>query len=389
MMQKRYLTRAVQEDLEEKMVFLGGPRQVGKTTLARELIGITYPWAYYTWDKIADRRTALKGEWPPDKELILLDEFHKNPKWKTWIKGEYDTYKNKYKFLLTGSARLNVYKKGGDSLRGRYHYYRLHPFSVAEAMGLNSGMKPKEEPRFRSVGESSPFATLFEYGGFPEPFIKQNQRHWRRWNEERMEGFFREDIRDLSRIQDLGNLHLLSEILPEKVGSILSINSLSRDLQVNFRTVSHWLDVFEQLFFCYRLLSYQSKKIAAVKKEKKLYLWDWSQVANPASRLENLVASHLLKYCHYLHDYDGMDAQVCYLRDVTGREVDFCVCIDGKPWFAVEVKSGDTSLAPNLLYFSKKLDIPYCYQVTMDGSKDFLKDGIRIMPAQQFLTAFV
>ncbi len=385
----RYLTQSILEDLKEKMVFLGGPRQVGKTTLATDLIAKHFKNAYYNWDKISQRREALSGHWPAEAELIILDEFHKHAKWKTWIKGEYDTGKKHHNFLLTGSARLNIFRRGGDSLQGRYHYYRLHPFSCAELAGSLSQSKPGTELNFSTSFSSTDFDLLLVYGGFPEPLIRQSAKTLRRWHQERMERLIREDIRDLTQIQDIGNLNLLAELLPEKVASILSINSLARDLQVNFRTVANWLDAFEEFFYCFRLASFQSKKIAAVKKEKKAYLWDWSQIQNPGARLENLVASHLLKFCHYLHDHEGQPVTLHYVRDSTGRELDFLVCLNNKPWFAVEVKSQDRVISLPLLYFREKLNIPYCYQVTTSPNEDTFKNGVRILSAPKFLSALV
>ena len=385
----RYLTHPIRTDLQETMVFLGGPRQVGKTTLAVDLVGKAFRSVYFNWDKADQRRQALKGLWPADGELIILDEFHKHTKWKSWIKGEYDTNKNRYKFLLTGSARLDIYRRGGDSLQGRYRYYRLHPFSVAELAKTRTKNELNKELTFSDEKVDAAYETLLQYGGFPKPLLKQDQREWRRWQNERLEKIIREDVRDLSMVKDIGNLTLLAELLPERTSSVLSINSLAEDLQVNFRTVQNWLNILDRLYFCYRLSPFQNRKIASVRKEKKLYLWDWSPITEEGSRIENLVASHLLKFCHYLHDVDGWKTELFYLRDSTGREVDFLVTVDGKPWFAVEVKSGKAQIATPLFYFRDKLKIPYCYQVLSRSETDFLKEGIRVMPLAKFLTAFV
>ncbi|MBI2335736.1 MAG: ATP-binding protein [Deltaproteobacteria bacterium] len=384
----RYLFPFIIEDLQEKMVFLGGPRQVGKTTLAETLLH-NIPGQYYNWDKLGQRNAALKGQWAPKSNLIVLDEFHKYKKWKTWLKGEYDTLKGRFKFLLTGSARLDLYRRGGDSLQGRYHSYRLHPFSLAEIHALKLQTNPFQPLQFRSGHWISDFKMLLRYGGFPEPFVKQNDRHWRRWQQEKIERLLKEDIRDLTVIQDVGNLALLADLLPSKIASILSINSLAEDLGVNFRTVAHWFDVFEQFYYCFRIPPYQTRKVAAVKKEKKLYLWDWSSIKNEGAKLENMVASHLLKFCHYLVDVEGYKAELHFLRDSTGKELDFLITIDRQPWFAVEVKNHDTQIASSLYYFKKRLNIPQVYQVTTDENQDYEKKGIRVMPASQFLTGLV
>ncbi|MBI4211142.1 MAG: ATP-binding protein [Deltaproteobacteria bacterium] len=386
---KRYLTQCILEDLAEKMVFLGGPRQVGKTTLAVELIGSHIPYSYFNWDKPLERREALLGQWPSEKKLLILDEFHKHKKWKSWIKGEYDTQKQHHQFLLTGSARLDVYRRGGDSLQGRYHYWRIHPFSVAELHGVTSPLEPGDEPSFTAATAASAFDALLEFGGFPEPLIKQNTRHLRRWHHERSERVIKEDVRDLTLVQDIGNLSLLAHLLDDRAAGLLSINSLAEDLQVNFRTMANWIDIFERLYFCFRIASFQTRRIASVRKEKKIYLWDWSSIGNKAQRLENLVASHLLKYVHYLTDREGWKTELCYLRDTSGREVDFLICCNGKPWFAVEVKSQERNISPHLLYFQERMHIPFCYQVIDERNVDFIKNNIRVMSVEKFLTAFV
>jgi len=388
-MKSRYLTNPLLEDLKEKMIFLSGPRQVGKTTLATEIIGKKMKSLSFNWDKLQERKQALKGEWPEETELIILDEFHKHRKWKTWIKGEYDTYKNKYKFLLTGSARLNVYRKGGDSLQGRYYHYRFHPFSLSEMVNQTCQTQPGKDLVFSQKFFWPECETLLRFGGFPEPLLKQNTRHLRRWQTLRLEKFLKEDVRDLTRIQDIGNLSLLCELLPEKIKSPLSINSLAEDLQVNFRTITNWIRACEELYYCYLIPPFQTRKIAAVKKEKKLYLWDWALIEDESARLENLVASHLLKYCHFLHDHDGLQATLHFIRDNAGRETDFLVCLKNKPWFAVEVKTKDTTISKNLFYFQKKLDIPHCYQVVEKTKKDFLKNDIHVLPLAKFLTALI
>jgi len=385
----RYLEQSILDDLGEKMVFVGGPRQVGKTTLGDNL-SKRFKSAYYSWDKRTDRIKALRGEWPSDVELLVLDEFHKQGKWKSWIKGEYDTNKTRYKILFTGSARLDAYRRGGDSLMGRYHYYRLHPFSESELLSSRQQAAPGRELQFTGSKEAQDhFERLFKFGGFPEPLFKGREAALRRWHNERTERLFKEDVRDLTRIMDIGNMSLLADLLPERVGSILSVNSLSQDVQVNFRTAENWLQALEQFYYCFRVPPYSSKKILSVRKEKKLYLWDWSQVASDANKLENIVASHLLKYCHGLYDVHGWKAELFFLRDHSGREVDFLVALDGKPWFCVEVKLNDKAVSGNIHFYREKLGIPFCYQVVAAANHDTTTGGVRCLSVAKFLTAFV
>jgi len=390
MLKNRYLAPLVIEDLKEKMVFVGGPRQVGKTTLCRELIGNVFknP-AYFSWDNRRDRRAILDGAWPGDAEILIFDEIHKYRQWKSLIKGEFDKFHEQYKFLVTGSARLDLYRRGSDSLQGRYHYYRLHPFSLAELGGGRSAPEPVQELGFPESGHPGFLDALLTYGGFPEPLMRQNQRHLRRWSNERIERLFREDIQDLQVIRDLGSMKLLSDILPEKVGSLLSLNSIREDLGVSFRAVSHWMDVLESFYYAFRIYPYNAKTIRSLKKEPKLYLWDWSEVERSGSRFENLIASHLLKLIHYLVDHDGYKAGLFYLRDVQKREVDFLVTIDHRPWFAVEVKLANEGVSSALLYFRERLKIPFAYQVIRERGIDRLEKGCRIISAAKFLAALV
>lgn len=388
MLKKRYLTKFVVEDLKEKMVFISGARQVGKTTLSRELVTDCFKHsAYYNWDYKQDRKLILNSEWEGDAELIILDELHKYAKWKTLIKGNYDKWKDRYTFLVTGSARLNIYRKGGDSLQGRYHHYRLHPFSLAECSQIRNKIVPFKELPIQTVNSQAELELLDQFGGFPEPLIKQNARHLRRWHQEKTERLFREDIREMEMIRDLGSMQLLSDLLPDKVGSLLSINSLREDLEVSHRAVSHWMNILEGFYYHFRIYPYTSRTIRGLKKEPKLYLWDWSEVENQGGRFENLVASHLLKLVHFLKDHEGYQAALHFLRDRDKRELDFLVTIGGKPWFACEVKLSDEDVSPHINYFKERLKIPFSYQVVMHGKKDAMIDTVRVLPATKFLAA--
>jgi predicted AAA+ superfamily ATPase len=386
MLKKRYLTPFIVEDLKQKMVFVSGPRQVGKTTLSKELITDFYPhFGYYNWDFKEDRKLVLAARWPTEAHLIILDEIHKYRKWKTLIKGYWDKFKEKYTFLVTGSARLNIFRRGGDSLQGRYHNYRLHPFTVAEYGNGKNSIVPLEELPIKSINHQKELEILFHFGGFPEPLLKQNDRHLRRWHREKTERLFREDILELEMIRDMGNLQLLCDMLPQKVSSLLSLNTIREDLEVSHKAVSHWMKVLETFYYCYRIYPFTSKTIRSLKKEPKLYLWDWSEIKNEGARYENLIASHLLKLVHFIQDYEGYNCQLHYLRDRDKREVDFLVTLDNKPWFACEAKLQDEDPSPSLSYFKDRLNIPFTYQITYQGTKDYVTNGIRVLPAAKFL----
>ena len=387
MIVERYLRDPIASDLEEKMVFLSGPRQVGKTTLAKTFLQRKTD-LYYNWDNREDRRKILSSRWPAVKSTVVLDELHKYRHWKSWIKGEYDIHGGRIRFLITGSARLDIYRKGGDSLQGRYHAYRLHGFSVGELSHVRPALEPGKAIEFPEQNAEDLIPSLFEYGPFPEPFLKQNKRTLRRWQRERLDRFFREDVRELENIRDLSSMELLADMLEERVGSPLSLQSLREDLEVSHRAVTHWVDILERLYFCFRIAPYSHRSVRSLKKMPKVYLWDWSSVKEQGARFENLVAGHLLKLKHFLEDYEGYDIGLYYLRDVFKREVDFLVTYDKKPWFAVECKTTGRAVNPALTYFGERLEIPYLYQISLEQGEDVLDDKVRVMPASRFLAAF-
>jgi len=368
---RRYIRENVINDLNEKMVFIGGPRQVGKTTFAMELLdnGHEEHPAYLNWDFPETRASLMAGNIPGNEKLIILDEIHKYKDWRNLVKGLYDKYKRRISFLITGSARLDYYRRGGDSLQGRYHFIRLHPITVGEL----------------GTASSSDIDQLLEFGGFPEPFLKADKTAWRRWQRERIKRVIYEDLVGLERVREVSQIELLAGLLESKVGSPLSVKSLREDLQVAHETAENWLQILENLYVCNRIRPYGTKKIRAVKKEKKLYLWDWSLCTKTGAKFENFVFSHLLKYCHHVEDTEGYEMEVCFIRDFDKREIDFVVLQDGKPLFAVECKSGDGPISRHIKYFSQRLDIPLFYQVHL-GNKDFKNSEYRarVLPFTRF-----
>jgi predicted AAA+ superfamily ATPase len=367
---ERYIKEPVHEDLKNKMVFVGGPRQVGKTTFALTFLAEPsekHP-AYLNWDNILTRSSLLRGELPPNEDIIVLDEIHKFARWRNLVKGFFDTKKSDVSLIITGSARLDYYSKGGDSLQGRYHYYRLHPFSIQE---------------FSTNPSESDVKSLLKFGGFPEPFLRAEERFWRRWHRERLQRVIYEDIRDLESIKEISLLELLAEELPNRVGAPLSIKKLKELLQVAHETVERWLKIFERMYYCYRIPPYGPAKVRAVKKEQKLYLWDWSTVSDPGPRFENFVASQLLKYCHFMEDTEGYHMDLRFLRDTDKREADFVVLKEGRPMFAVECKSGEKNINPSLFYFVERTPIPKFYQVHQ-GRRDYETKGVRVTPVHTF-----
>ncbi|MBI4403866.1 MAG: DUF4143 domain-containing protein [Deltaproteobacteria bacterium] len=226
--------------------------------------------------------------------------------------------------------------------------------------------------------------SLMHFGGFPEPFIKQSEKTLRRWHLQRLERVIGEDLRDLERVREISLVARLAEALPERVGSPLSVKNLAQFLEVDFKTASRWLMVLENLYLAYRIAPFGAPKLRAVKKEQKLYLWDWSQVSSHGPRFENMVASHLLKYCHYNEDTEGFRMELRYLRDVDKREVDFVVLKEGKPIFAVECKSGEKQLSPHIPYFLARTKIPIFFQVHLGLTRRTPMDGVEMIPFVDF-----
>jgi len=390
---KRYLEGLILEDLKEGMVFISGPRQVGKTTLSLQIGDGSFPGNYtcLNWDNRQDRKVILAEALPADKKLLIFDEIHKYRKWKNYLKGEYDKHKEKFKILVTGSARLDIYRRGGDSLLGRYHPYRLHPLSAAELSGRHMPHTPFEELKFSDVNKKDRelFNRLFKFGGFPQVFIKQNETALRRWHNERVDRLVKEDIRDTENLKDISALQILVELLPERAGSLFSLNSLREDLSVTHKTIASWADILERFYYHFRIYPFQSTLIKALRKEPKIYLWDWSEIKDENARFENMVASHLLKFCDFLFDVKGYKAKLYYLRDAERREVDFLVAVGKKPWFCVEAKNRFKGIPTPLRYFGAKLKIPFIFEVVRQEDIDLIKDGVRIISASKFLGGFV
>ena len=368
---KRYLTEQIIKDLSKKMVFLGGPRQVGKTYLAKQII--TDKKSYLNWDVAEDREQILKRQLPDSKALIF-DEIHKYHSWRNYLKGLFDKSGQETQILVTGSARLDFYRFGGDSLQGRYHYLRLHPLSVKEA----------------GIHNNSGLIELLELGGFPEPFLGKSKVEAKRWSREYRNRFLKEDVVSLEHVKDLGNLELLVLRLPDLVGSPLSINALREDLQISHKTLSKWISILERMYAIFRLPPFGAPKIRAVKKEQKHYHFDWCLVNDMPKRFENLVASHLLKWVHFEEDTKGRDLELRYFRDIDGREVDFVVTEDKKPIIFVEVKWADDEVGKGLKYLKTRYPAVESWQIHAAGSKDYkTPEGIRVAPAVIFLNELI
>ena len=353
-----------------QMAFVSGPRQVGKTTTCRQLAD-----AYVNWDDLDGRDLVLAGparlidalrldrlaQRPP---LVLFDELHKFPRWKQFLKGLFDAHGDKLRIALTGSSRLDVYRRGGDSLMGRYFRYRMHPFSTAEVLA------PRLPDPARIVGEprridAESWAALWLHGGFPEPFLRRDARFSHRWRSLRQEQLLREDVRDLTNIQQLGQLEMMAAVLAGQSGQQLVYGRLANRTRVAVDTARRWVAALCDLHVGFLLRPWHRNVARSLRKEPKWYLVDWASVADIGQRAETFIACHLRKAVDGWNDLGLGEFELGYLRDKDKREVDFVVARDGSPWFLVEAKHADAPPSPALAHFQRALGAPFAFQATM------------------------
>jgi predicted AAA+ superfamily ATPase len=369
----RYIESSVLGDVKRKMVFIGGPRQSGKTTLAKFLCqqaGCDVESRYLNWDAAEDRENIITERFPAGTGLLILDEIHKYSRWRQVLKGLFDKRGNELQILVTGSARLDYYRRGGDSLQGRYHFHRLLPLTCAE-LGT---------PSISTVQD------LLTYGGFPEQFSLQSEKETRRWSKEYRSRVVEGDLSSLENVQDVGIIERMAIRLPDLVGAPISLNALREDLQVSHQSVSRWMVMLENIYMIFRIYPFGAPKIRAVKKEAKHYHLDWTVVSELGYRFENLVACHLLKWCFFLQDTEGREIELRYFRDVDKREVDFVITEDGKPIHFIESKLSGKHLSPSLRYLKRHFPFVTATQIVLDENMDVVtKEGIRICSAHFFL----
>ncbi|OGQ45761.1 MAG: hypothetical protein A3H42_00575 [Deltaproteobacteria bacterium RIFCSPLOWO2_02_FULL_46_8] len=407
----RYIGKEIVNCLnsERKMAFVCGPRQVGKTTFARHVLekeGVSQ--GYFNWDIEKDRREILKGKedfWRSrlknaSDPLLVLDEIHKYPRWKRFLKGLFDAVRKELRILVTGSGRLNVYQRGGDSLFGRYHLFRMMPLTVGEilnaessvlapAKALESLLSASADSNIKEASDA--FEQIFQFNGFPEPFYSGTSKMLVRWRREHRELILREDLRDLTRIRDIGLMDALVGMLPERIGSPLSLNSLREDLDVSFNTVKHWIKTLNFLYYLFEIKPFGGRLARTLKKEAKIYLFDTSVIESEGARFENIMALHLLKACYAWSDFGFGDYNLHYVRDKEKRETDFLVTENEKPWMLVECKLSGKEPDSSLQYFHKALKPKYVFQVVRQlPADDFYKieSGIYIAAAPRFLSHF-
>ncbi len=375
------------------MAFVSGPRQVGKTTTCRSMSDV-----YLNWDNTDHRRQILQGPAALAQALgvnrlhvplpvATLDELHKYSKWKSLLKGFFDTYGNQVRLIVTGSSRPDVFRRGSDSLMGRYLLYRMHPWSVGES--LRTAL-PNEEIQPPGEIEPADWDALWEHGGFPEPFLRRDSRFSRRWRSLRQEQLSREDLREVTHVADLGTIEILMQILAERSAQQLVYSSLAREIQVSIDTVKRWIDLLARLHYGFLVRPWFTNVAKSLRKEPKWFQRDWSGVAEDGARAETLVACHLLKAVEGWTDLGFGQFELRYLRDKQKREVDLLVVRDRKPWFLVEVKVGDTNLSSSLAHFQAQIKAAHAFQVVMnlpyEDADCFAFQRPMVVPAKTFLS---
>jgi hypothetical protein len=388
-----------------QMLFLVGARQVGKTTTAKLILDDYTESLYLNWDIVKDRKLILSGQdfvenilpsnvLRAQKPIIIFDEIHKYKDWKNYLKGFFDLYKDKFNIIVTGSARLDVYKSGGDSMMGRYFQYRIHPLSVRELALINTNMLDNKELCHPSSLSEDKFNNLYKYGGFPEPYIKAKDNFLKQWYSFRDKQLFSEDIRNLSNIHEIGQLEILAAILKEQIGQLLNRSNLARKIQVDVSTVSRWITVLEKFFFCFRINPWSKNISRSLIKEPKIYLCDWSIIENQGAKFENFIASHLLKAVDLWNDLGMGKYGLYFIRNKDKKEVDFLVSKNDEPWFLVEAKlSNNGRISNSLVHFQKQLKCPHAFQVVLNldyVDQDCFKYNTPIIvPASTFLSQLV
>lgn len=401
---KRIYETLIEEHIADfrQMIFLTGPRQVGKTTTSLESSKSCKFHYYFNWDIQSDRLKIVEG---PDAiakaiqldvlqsmmPIVIFDELHKYGRWKTFLKGFFDKYSKLVRIIVTGSSRLDIFKKGGDSLMGRYFPYRIHPLSVAEI--IDPTLKQAEISDPKKICDER-FNYLLTFGGFPEPFLKHTSQFYHRWKRTRTQQLFNEDLRDLTKIQELGQIQVLAEILKQQAGQLTSYTELSKKVNVSIDTIRRWLEILKSFYFCYAIKPWSKNVSRSLLKEPKIYLWDWSSITDIGARGENFIASHLLKAVHFWTDRGWGEYDLYYLRDKEKREVDFLVTKNDHPWFIVEVKNSNKgSPSKSLYYFQEMLKPEFALQVAIDMAyvdrSCFLSSTPLIVPASTFLSQLV
>ena len=364
---ERYQKQAILRDLQKKMVLLAGPRQAGKTTLAKAIAKEFKSSIYLTYDR---SKMILNESWLSSVELLILDEIHKMPEWKNYLKGIYDTKLSHQKILVTGSARLEIFNQVGDSLAGRYFLHRLMPLSPSECDKVNV---------------SYTLNHFLERGGFPEPFLAEDPIDANRWRLQYVDSLLRVDVLDFENIQNLNAIRLVFELLRERVGSPISYTSIAQDVAISPNTVKKYIQILEALYIVFRITPFSHNIGRSLLKEPKIYFFDIGLVkGNNGVKFENLNAICLLKHVLSKIDYQAENYSLNYLHTKEGHEVDFTLTRDGIIEKIIEVKHADSTISTGLHYFHKKYDL-VAFQVVKELKRERVDNGIEVVDGLHFL----
>ena len=380
------------------MLFISGPRQVGKTTTAVGLLPEGNS-TYFNWDIQEDRTRILQGQRKINVPLtsipnhwIVFDELHKYSDWKNFLKGFYDINRNlKHQIVVTGSTRLDTYRKGGDSLMGRYFHMQMFPISVAECLRTDFEEVTVRSPRKL---DDDQWTALLAFGGFPEPLIKANKRFHRQWVRARRDRLFQEDIRSLGGTYDLTKIELLAELIRINASSSLNYSAYAKMIRSSVETVQRWITLLEQLSYCFSIRPWSRNISRSLIKEPKIYLHDWSPIEDPGERNENFVACALMKAVEMWNDTGLGDYGLHYLRTKDKRKVDFVITNNNSPWVLIEVKTKKNEISPSLKYFQKATQAPHAFQVVINREYEEIdcfsyRDVPIVVPAKTFLSQLV
>ncbi len=372
---ERYLDHLVRRDLQHKMVFLTGPRQVGKTTLSHQLV-TELGGQYLNHDVAQDRSVIVNQRWNPRAPLLVLDEIHKMRDWKAWLKGVFDGKPPAQQLMVTGSARLDTFRQGGESLAGRFFGWRLHPLSVREWC-TQTGASP-----------DAALSHMLERGGFPEPCLADSKEQAERWRRQYFDGLVRDDVLEFSRIQEVNAIRLFAQLLRQRVGSPLSLASISRDLGVSPTTLKKYLEILEALYIVFVVRPWHDNIARAVLQTPKVYFFDTGLVeGDDGIRFENLVATALLKHVQWQHDAQGREVQLHYIRTKDGAEVDFAISEKNHLTHLIECKLGDDKPHRALKRFAEQHPLTAAVQVVRDLRHSFETQGLKIHRADEWLMA--
>jgi len=371
---KRYLADIIHADLGKKMVLLTGPRQVGKTTLAKEMMAIFQHPQYLNWDVAPDHRMLLDQSWGLRTDLLVLDEIHKMAEWKTYLKGIFDGRTVGQAILVPGSARMETFRQSGESLAGRYFQLRLHPFSVREWVSRTDATPDDALDR------------LLERGGMPEPFLAENTVEAERWRRQYFTDLVREDVLEFSRIHEIKVMRLLVELLRGRVGSPLSIASLARDLQTAPNTVTKYLELLEALYIIFLVRPYHRNVARAILKEPKVYFFDTGYVlGDEGVKWENACATMLLKHIHFEQDTLGKESGLHYLRTKDGAEIDFVLSENDTPTHLIECKHTDNSPTSTLVKFAEQFSEAQAIQLVRELRQEEYRRPVSILKGAKWL----